>query len=170
MAFGRIPLAAGVAAALLTTSMSANAQNTGACDPFTMVSDGSARAVTFVDTAADGPGPGDQRIGRREVADMDGNPIGHVRWITTVLDQPGDDSTSGENYSHLIVVLEDGHIMYHTLDTTNRPAQDTSDIPWVMGPTGVISGGNGAYTGAHGTVAHRRDGLVLTYEVDVDCD
>ncbi len=158
--------------AVFTTGTAATAQDPGACEPFTLVTAGGNRAVEFVDVGSDGPGPGDMRIGYRSFVDQAGNPAGHLRWITTVLNEPGDDGTPGESYEVNVALLDNGHIGFHRLIQTTNPAQDTGQIVW--SPTeldsGFITGGTGAYAGAQGVVRLIRDGRSVTAEFDLDCN
>ncbi|MEM7443547.1 MAG: hypothetical protein AAF414_09495 [Pseudomonadota bacterium] len=160
-------IAFGLSASL---SLPAFAQNGDACQPFTVVSDGSDRTVDYIDNGAPGPSAGDQRIGYRSLADQDGNPVGHYRWIGTVLNQPGDDGTVGESVYEYIMALGDGHIGYHRLVQTDSPAQDTSGVAWDTTQSAIVTGGTGAYAFAHGTVTISRDDMVVTMEFDIACD
>lgn len=156
--------------ALVAGAIATNAQAAESCAPMTLVSDGSDRSVSFVDVAADGPGPGDQRIGYRSLSDTAGNPVGHYRWVVTVLDQPSDDTKPGESFYDYVIVLNDGHIAFERLVQTSNPAQDTAQVSWDATQEGIVTGGTGAYANANGTVTSSRDGMTVTMELDLSCD
>ncbi|MEM7443546.1 MAG: hypothetical protein AAF414_09490 [Pseudomonadota bacterium] len=154
---------------LILSSAAASAQSEAECAPFTAFSNASERTVYYVDAGADGPGPGDQRIGRRTLVDGDGNQIGYFRWVGTVLDVPGDDGQTGETLFDEVLVFEHGLIMAQSLDTTTVPAQDTNQVTWATVQPSVVFGGTGPYDGAVGTISYSRDDLVLTLTVDISC-
>ena len=160
---------AGALAAVLLASTTYSAQGSGECEPFTVISDGSSRTVEFVDVGANGPGPGDQRIGYRALADQDGNPVGHYRWIVTVLNEPGEDGTPGESFYDYVMVLDDGHIGYNRLVQTSSPAQDTGQIAWDTTQAAIVTGGTGSYARASGTVTISRDGMTVMMDLDIAC-
>jgi len=163
-----IPLAlTGLLAAVAGT---AQAQSSDACQPFTVISDASERAVEFVDTGASGPSPGDRRIGYRALADQDGDPVGYYRWVITTLDHITEPGGAGEGLQNYVMVLADGHIGFQRLVQTGSPAHDTDTISWIDPQPAYITGGTGAYAFARGTVDVERDGQTVTLDVNVRCD
>lgn len=166
----RHPLFAAALVAALAASTPATAKNTGACKPFTVVSDGSDRTVKFVDVGGDGPGPGDKRIGRRGLADQAGKPVGYYRWVITVLNQPGEDGKPGESFEDNVIVLDDGYVGFRRVLKTANPAQEAGKVSWAAAQPGFITGGTGAYAGAEGTVILSVEDKKVTMEFDIDCD
>lgn len=161
---------AAIAPFCFTSAAPVSAQSEATCQPFTLVSDGSDRRVEFVDVAADGPGPGDRRIGYRSLMDKSGSVVGHYRWIATVLDQPNENGGPGESIYDYFLVLDAGHIGLERLVSTSNPAQDTTQVAWGATQSAIIVGGTDVYASATGTAMFSREGNEVTIEVDISCE
>ncbi|MEO1092166.1 MAG: hypothetical protein AAFX81_16180 [Pseudomonadota bacterium] len=140
---------------------SVDAQTAAACETFTVSSDGSARVVDYVDLAAPGPTPGDMRVGQRDLIDADGAEAGTYRWLLTQL--PGD-----KLHGQMIFELPGGQLFAERLADAVRPTDDVGQVS-ISGHTAVITGGNGVFDDAHGTVTVVFDGIGATYRVNVRC-
>lgn len=149
---------------------SAFAQASDACQPFSVSSDGSQRSVTFVDAGGDGPGPGDQRIGSRALSDDDGQHAGSLHWIRTVLVNAENEGGDGEHISSIVLALHDGQIYITSHSVAQNPAQDLEQPSFSDQPSGVVTGGTGAYTFARGVAEYRFENGILTYDVNIRCD
>jgi hypothetical protein len=157
---------AAAAAALGVLACPALAQT--ACEPLTLVSDGSARAVTFVDVDGDGAASaGDMRIGRKALADENGNAVGTYHW-NTVVHETAD--SGGTGFGILVFELDGGALYGQRLTTQQRDADDTSLPRFDQPEAGIIQGGTGTYAFARGTFEVTRDENTVTYHIDVRCD
>lgn len=140
-----------------------------ACRPFTLISDGSQRAVDHLDLGEEGLGPGDVRLGYRALTDGIGFPVGHYRWINTLLDPPTGSGHPAESLMMDVLALHDGQI--HTqslLDVVRR--HDATDKPHPADFTAAVIGGTGAYSGARGTIDVTVEDERLTFAIDISCD
>lgn len=144
-------------------------QTSGDCKPPTIMSDGSQRAVQYLDFGEEGPGAGDVRIGRRAVIDEAGNSLGYHRWVLVQLDPAPGSGERSESYGIHVLNLEDGQIYYQFLSEAIRPPHDTGQTS-VGAYTGIVVGGTGAYSFARGTVELSVDGLKSTHAFNIRCD
>jgi hypothetical protein len=149
-------------------AMAAHSQTTDACASFT-VSAGDERSVEYLDQGAEGPSPGDLRIGRRALVDEAGNPVGHHRWVLMNLDPSSGSGESSEYYGSHVLNLNDGQIYYQVLAEVVGPSQNTEQAS-TGDYTGVVVGGTGAYSFARGTVERSFDGVKGTFAVEISCD
>jgi hypothetical protein len=149
-------------------AMAAHSQTTDACASFT-VSAGDERSVEYLDQGAEGPSPGDLRIGRRALVDEAGNPVGHHRWVLMNLDASSGSGESSEYYGSHVLNLNDGQIYYQVLAEVVGPSQNTEQAS-TGDYTGVVVGGTGAYSFARGTVERSFDGVKGTFAVEISCD
>jgi hypothetical protein len=125
------------------------------CGPFTL--ERTQRSMAFVDLGAEGKSPGDQRVMRNTLADQDGNELGSVHIISTLVSEDGPE---GEDLllAQSVVDLPNGTISYVTLLTV--PAADES--PGSAKPNySSVTGGTGAFAHATGvmTTVTRDDGV-----------
>ncbi|MEM6464539.1 MAG: hypothetical protein AAF724_21780 [Pseudomonadota bacterium] len=141
------------------------------CTPFTLQAlDG--RVVKTHDQGDSGPSIGDLRLGERIVGDEDGNPVGELRWVITLLDP----DHGGEPTHHLMrmyFLLDSGTIItegVHALMAQMHDADRVSVAPTEM----VILGGTGAFRHARGVVDYMpaTDGNPedVQFGLDISCD
>ena len=164
----RLLCAIALPAAILGHVTVAQAQDTGACAPFTVKS-GEDRSCSDLDFGDDGPGPRRHAdrpsiSGRRRRRRS-----GHYRWVIVGLDaSPGADEL-GESYGIHVMDLPDGQIHIQFLTGVVSAPNDTAR-PSVGSSVGVVSGGTGAYAFARGVVRREFDGTSASYAVDIRCD
>ena len=150
-------------------AVGAHGQTPGACQPFTVISDGSEFSVEYLDIHTEGPGPGDMRVGRRGLVDEDGNAAGSYRWILRSLDAPPGSGERSEVYQNHAMTLNDGELHFQSLAEAVRSADGTDRVS-VGDYTGIVIGGTGAYMFARGTVDASFDGKQVTYAFNIRCD
>jgi hypothetical protein len=148
--------------------VAAHSQTTDACASFT-VSAGDERSVEYLDQGAEGPSPGDLRVGRRTLVDEAGNPVGYHRWVHIILDAPPGAGERSENYGNHVLNLDEGQIYYQVLAEVVGPPENTEQAS-AGDYTGVVVGGTGAYSFARGTVERSFDGVKGTFAVEIRCD
>ena len=142
------------------------AQDTGpACGAFTL--ERTLGSMTFVDLGAEGKSPGDQRVLRNTLSDQDGNEVGSIHIISTLLSEDGPE---GEDLllAHGVVELPNGTISVVTLLTV--PAADESPGPDKPNHSSV-TGGTGAFVHATGVMTTiTRDDGTRELSFDLKCD
>ncbi len=156
------------ASVLGLNAMAAHSQTTDACASFT-VSAGDERSVEYLDEGAEGPSPGDLRIGRRALVDEAGDTVGYHRWVLINLDAPPGSGESSEYYGNHVLNLDEGQIYYQVLAEVVGPPENTEQAS-TGDYTGVVVGGTGAYSFARGTVERSFDGVKGTFAVEISCD
>jgi len=146
-----------IACAGMACSGIAMAQGAGGpeCGTFTVYYDPQSRE--YVDHGAEGPSTGDQRISMGHLLDEEGNQVGVVDIVTTVLTAP-----EGEDQAILA-------IFYHAFDNGSLTSVARTVIPNASdlnrgtpaNPERPITGGSGDFAHATGTVTsvHNPDGL-----------
>ena len=145
MPFGRlVSIAGSLVVASAVVAPIANAQDASlACGSFDLV--GGDKATNIVDHPPEGNSPGDVRIGYRELQDGDGNSVGEIYFVNTLLrlGEQGDHLFAGD----ILFFFPDG-VVTGTV-TFQRPNVIDQSTPAL---TVIISGGSGAYERASGTV------------------
>ena len=140
------------------------------CAPFTLVTLDENRQVDFIDHGAEGVGPGDQRIGINQLLSEDGDVVGEIHWVATVV-QPHDDGST-RLISDGSMRLPTGNILFRMLPaaTDREPhlvphrAASVEATHMIMGGTGVFAGATGDFSWTH------LDDEGLMYSVNVTCD
>ena len=162
----RVPtLAAAVTAALFSFGIAAQDAARPACGPFTL--ERSLGTMAFVDLGAEGKSPGDQRVIRNTLQDQDGNEVGAIHIVSTLLAEQGPD---GEDrlMAQGVVDLPNGTISVVTLLAV--PAADASPGPDKPNES-PVTGGTGAFAHATGvmTTTTLEDGR-RELSFDLRCD
>ncbi|MEO4040066.1 hypothetical protein AAFN47_00490 [Hoeflea sp. CAU 1731] len=138
-----------------------------ACESFDVVSDGSKRAVEFVDVNNDGPGVGDYRIGARQLLNADGNPVGETHWTLLLMNSVA--GAAPLTSIQWIFMFEDGEIYSNAVGGGTKTAGETGH-PSLSSFRGPVSGGTGAFKGASGVFDGVIDGQTITFTFDLSCD
>ena len=135
------------------------------CAPFEATTVGQPREAELIDYDNNGPSIGDHHIGKQGLANMNGDTIGELRWVSTRLDE--DTARTAETMR-----LYDGDIFLIRIlsGIGNSPNVDRSQVQFDDGSSAII-GGTGAYENAHGSATSTLlgDGD-LSYVVNVRCD
>jgi hypothetical protein len=119
-------------------------------------------SMTFVDLGPEGKSPGDQRVVRNMLTDQDGNAVGSIHIIATLL------SKEDLLLARGVVDLPNGTISFDTLLTV--PAADESPGPAIPNYSSV-TGGTGAYAHATGVmITTTRDDDSRELSFDLRCD
>ena len=116
------------------------------CGPFTV--ERTLGSMTFVDLGAEGKSPGDQRVVRNTLTDQDGNEVGSIHIISTLLSEEGPE---GEDLllANGVVELTTGTLSVVTLLTV--PAADESPGPGKPNHS-AVTGGTAAFANATGVM------------------
>lgn len=144
----RMAVLAAVTAGMLAWHGSAHAQDmTGPeCGSFTL--ERTLGSMTFVDLGAEGKSPGDQRVIRNTLTDQDGNELGSIHIISTLLPEDG---ANGEDHllADAVVELANGTLSVVSLLTV--PTADQSPGPDKPNQS-AVTGGTGAFANATGVM------------------
>jgi hypothetical protein len=97
------------------------------CGVFDLLSTGEDRKVTYVDVATKGESHGDDRIGFRTLRTPNGEAIGTMRWIVTVL-EPAQDQKHGVGLHEAFFILPKGTITTRLVYTVGSPISDTTKV------------------------------------------
>ncbi|MEM8589708.1 MAG: hypothetical protein AAGG65_16735 [Pseudomonadota bacterium] len=140
------------------------------CTPFTVMVASEGRQIEIVDHGAEGVSPGDQRIGVARLMTEDGDDVGEIHWVATVV-QPHEDGSS-RLISDGVLRLPTGDVMYRMLpEATFRDPDVTPLSAAPVEATRLITGGTGVFAGATGDLAwERQDNDDLTFTMNVTCD
>ncbi|MEM7444712.1 MAG: hypothetical protein AAF414_15425 [Pseudomonadota bacterium] len=124
---------------------SASAQSV--CEPFDVVSNQD--LISFVDHQDEGVTPGDMRILRWQISDLDGVPVAEFHVTTTVMHSDVEDAHPVS--SDGTMVFDEGTLRVSTFiplrDPSDTTASSVSALEWsVIGGTGVFSHASGTMT------------------------
>lgn len=142
-----------------------------ACAPFVAQAPYDLRDAVHADQGDPGPDAGDLTTGRRGMIDADGNPIGHMHWISEMV-TVDDDGVPTALDARNIMVLDDGVLFaiggvgYGS--ALSNYAEQSGFAPSAKSVLTIVSG-VGAYAGAKGTIEIKGDGNDIVYTVDVTC-
>lgn len=149
------------AAAVCYAPFGAAAQS--ACVTFEVYAHPDDREATYVDNGDDGLSTGDQRIGSRGLVDENGETVGRMRWVTTVL-VPGDEPAES---SQRVAEFASGRIFATAANSPTRPFEDASTM--AITAESAIVGGTGVFSHAHGVIVFdQSDNSKFTF--DMACD
>lgn len=139
------------------------------CSGETLHTTDAGRQVSYVDTAPAELSIGDQRIGRKDLLDSDGNKVGVFRWVATVM-QLGEGDDKPVYSVQKFYELEDGMLFGSSIDNTKSPVGDTTMPSIVSGQTHV-TGGVGRYANVSGVKRHERhaDTGDFTFYFEIEC-
>lgn len=152
--------------AVSTWALTAVAEEHPPCETFTLQS--VQVENTAIDTGAQGESLGDERIGSRELADSDGNVVGKLRWVDTLVGV--DEGSEGADFSLAASVYSlPGGNLYGQVLLEFTSANDPDEDPRSM--MVAIVGGTGAYVRSEGQVeVSFEPGGANTYEFQLYCD
>jgi hypothetical protein len=124
-------------------------------------------SMTFVDLGAEGKSPGDQRVIRNTLTDQDGNELGSIHIISTLMSEDGPE---GEDLllANAVVELSSGTLSVVTLLTV--PAADQSPGPGKPNHS-AVTGGTGTFANAAGVmITTTRDDGRRELSFELTCD
>ena len=159
----RLLLPAVIASILLGAGAPRAAPDT--CDSFKLTRNNESRTVEFVDHGSEGVSVGDQRIGYLRLQSEDGEDVGELRWIATVVEvdaQTGDAKTMSANFITL-----PGGVLHAVRPAELTMAMADSETERNTAGDHIIVGGSGIFANATGTMS-RIDKDV--HEFNVSCE
>jgi len=138
------------------------------CSVFELRSTGEDRKVTYIDVGAKGESHGDGRIGFRTLRTPDGEAVGTMRWIVTIL-EPAQGQEQGVGLHEAFFVLAKGTITTRHVYSAGSPISDTTRVSIPASLEREVVGGTGLYLGARGVQKVMVDGKRTHYTFDIKC-
>ena len=140
------------------------------CEPFAIVSPNEGRMIEFIDLEPEGVSPGDFRVGLGPLVNQDGDVVGEIEWIATIVRPDSEGNT--RQMADAVLRLATGDILYRMLpERTIREGNITELSVSPVEATRLITGGTGVFANASGDVAWDRDDEDnITFTVNVTCN